>query len=228
MPAYWEPLYTQDQRGDYQKGFTCGVRGKPFYGDKYEFDWMVCFNDACKQVIVRVQKRLIAFQTSEVLSEDEWYAVPRKGQPRTIDPLVPDRYKLPYVKASLILEDAPDMSGVLSRRILQDLLKEYAGRDEYKLEDRIKNFVEDTSFSCSTVKENLHHLREIGNFAAHTKENNLTSETVEIGPDEAAWALDVIDGLFDYFIVGPEKNRQKRTAWEQKRGPQNPPSAKKL
>ena len=45
------------------------------------------------------------------------------------------------------------MSGVLSRRILQDLLKEYAGRDEYKLEDRIDKFIDDAAFSARLLRK---------------------------------------------------------------------------
>jgi uncharacterized protein DUF4145 len=181
---------------------------------------MACFNPACLQVIVRMRKHLIGIASSA--QNEEWLAIPRKKPSRPIDPLVPDRYKLSYVKASLILTDAPDMSGILSRRILQDLLKEYAGRSEYKLEDQINYFINDPNYP-SHIKDNLHHLRDIGNFAAHTKENKLTGAIVEVGVEEAGWALEVIDGLFDYFIVGPEKNRQRRAEWERKRGPQNPP-----
>ncbi len=44
--------------------------------------------------------------------------------------------------------------------------------------------------------------------------------------NDPAWALDVIDGLLDYFIVAPEKNRQRKAAWEKNRGPQSPPPKK--
>ncbi|MGH8012808.1 MAG: DUF4145 domain-containing protein [Candidatus Binataceae bacterium] len=110
------------------------------------------------------------------------------------------------------------MSGILSRRILSDLLRKYAGRAEYKLEDQINKFIDDAAYP-SNVKDNLHYLREIGNFAAHTKANKVTGEIIEVGVEEAEWALDVIDGLFDYFIVGPERNRLRRVKWDQKRGP---------
>ena len=214
MPAHWEPLYTFDERGDQRKGFTCGVHGQPFHSEKYEFDWMACFNDACKQVIVRVQKRLIEFRTKTVLSEEEWYAVPRKGQPRTVDPLVPDRYKLPYIKASLIIGDAPDLSGVASGRILAALLREYAGLHQRYLSKQIEEFIKDTRHP-SRLLENLHYLREIRNFAAHEQADAEGNE-IEIGLAEAEWTLNVIDDLFDYFIVGPEKDRLRRAAFDEK------------
>lgn len=236
IPTYWEPLYTLDRNSNPTEGFT-HCRGaqsfadepfaeEPFAGEKYNFDWTVCFRDECRQVIVRVRKRLTDLRSGDEYQSEEWFAVPRKRAPRPIDPLVPEEFSKPYIRASLILEDAPDMSGVLSRRILQDLLEKYAGRSEYKLEDRIDKFIEDSAHP-SNIKDNLHHLRGIGNFAAHTKSNKETGEIVEVGAEEAEWTLDVIDGLFDYFIVGPEKSRKRRIAWDLRRGPQNPVAKKK-
>ena len=220
MPASWESLYTFAQNGDERKGFTHVVRGQQFQAYKYEFDWMACYNDGCREVIVRVKKRLFDFRSETTLDEEAWYAVPRKRAPRSVDPRIPEEFAKPYIRASLILDDAPDMSGVLSRRILQDLLEKYAGRTEYKLEERIDRFIEDTAHP-SDITDNLHHLREIGNFGAHSKKNKESGEFVEIGLEEAEWTLEVIDGLFDYFIVRPQKNLERREAWNKKRGPVN-------
>jgi hypothetical protein len=223
IPCHWEPLYTLTRNNDTQEGIELRDEdGRPY--EKYDIHWMQCFSDDCAQVIVRVRKTALN-RNLDPLSFEEWLAVPRKRALRPIDPFVPEEFSKPYVRASLILEDAPDMSGVLSRRILQDLLEKYAGRSEYKLEERIDKFIEESA-APSHVKDNLHHLREIGNFAAHTKANKETGEIVEVGSREAEWTLNVIDDLFDYFIVGPEKSRKRRLAWDLKRGPQNPVAKK--
>jgi hypothetical protein len=224
-PCHWQPLYRLNQNGDPQEGIELrdDDDGRPY--QKFDIHWMQCFSDDCRQLIVRVSKAKLDRRNSEPSSIEEWLAVPRKRAPRRIDPFVPEEFSKPYIRASLILEDAPDMSGVLSRRILQGLLKTYAGRSEYKLEEQIDKFIEDSAHP-SNVKDNLHYLREIGNFAAHAKANKETGEIVEIGPQEAEWTLEVIDGLFDYFVVAPEKNRQRRASWELKRGPQNPVAKK--
>lgn len=216
-PSFWEPLYTLDRNGNTKQG----IEWKD--NDSFNIEWMSCISDECDQVIVRI-RRTRHIGSSEPIVED-WFAVPRKRSPRPIDPLVPDKFSKTYVRASLILEDAPDMSGVLSRRILQDLLETYAGRSEYKLEERIDKFIDDPAHP-SNVKDNLHSLREIGNFGAHTKANKETGDIVDIGLGEAEWTLAVIDGLFDYFIIGPERNRSRREEWERKRGPLNPPGKK--
>jgi Domain of unknown function (DUF4145) len=182
--------------------------------------WMICPNSNCKEIIVQIQKHSV--KRSAVLipnfkEEEFWLAVPRKPFPRPIDPLVGDPYRRDYMEASLILDDSPRMSSVLSRRILQDLLEQFAGRTEYKLEDRIDNFIADTKYP-SNIKENLHHLRDIANFAAHKKTDKATGEIIEVDRDEADWTLEVVDGLFDYFIVGPERDKQRRANWDAKRG----------
>jgi hypothetical protein len=224
VPSNWEPLYTLDRNSNPKEGIELrDENGRPY--ERFDIEWITCFREKCGQVIVRVRRAQLDPRNFDLLPGEEWLAVPRKRAPRSIDPLVPEKFSKPYIRASLILEDAPDMSGVLSRRILQDLLEKYASRSEYKLEERIDKFIEDSTHP-SNVKDNLHHLRDIGNFGAHTKANKETGEVVEVGAEEAEWTLDVIDGLFDYFIVGPEKNRERREAWEKKRGPLNQPIRK--
>ncbi len=190
--------------------------------------WMQCHNLSCGRVLVEAEE--LFYDPQERRRHDipeQWFAVPRKPTTRTIDPFVKDPFRRDYIEASLILEDSPRMSAVLSGGILANLLETFAGRSEYKLEDRIDNFLADPAHSSCPVKENLHHLRDIRNFGAHTKTNKLTGDIVEVGSAEAEWTLEVVEGLFDYFIVSPEKNRQRRAAWDQKRGPQNPPAKKK-
>jgi hypothetical protein len=177
--------------------------------------WMQC--PACNEVIVTVRRGYhSAIEQLDLAAAELWFAVPKKPNPRRLDPLVPDPYRRDYLEATLILDDSPRMSSVLSRRILQDLLEQFAGRTEYKLEDRIDNFIADPQYP-STIKDNLHHLRDIANFGAHTKTNKATGEIIEVDRDEAEWTLEVIDGLFDYFIVGPEKSKQRRADWDNKR-----------
>jgi hypothetical protein len=187
-------------------------------GVRVRVSWMIC--PECFQILVLVQR---SFYTPKWESVDkaewqteEWFAVPQKPAPRIIDSLVPEPYKQDYIEASAILDDSPRMSSVLSRRILQDLLQEFAGYDDYKLEDRIDKFIADAKYP-PRLKENLHHLRDMANFSAHTKKDKDTGEIIEVGRDEAEWALDVIDGLFDYFIVSPKKDAERRANWDQRR-----------
>lgn len=187
-------------------------------GVRIRISWMAC--PECFQILVRIrrsfwQPRWDHVDNAEHATE-EWLAVPRKPASRPIDALVPEPYRQDYIEASAILDDSPRMSSVLSRRILQDLLQEFAGYDDYKLEDRINKFIADTKYP-SPLKDNLHHLRDIANFSAHTKKDKATGEIIDVGRDEAEWTLDVIDGLFDYFIVSPKRDAERRANWDQKR-----------
>src|SRR5260370_360466 len=87
--------------------------------------------------------------------------------------------------------------------------------DNHNLAYAIDKVIEDTSYQRA-IRENLHYLREIGGFGAHTQRDQTTGEIIDIGHDEAEWTLDVIDGLFDYFIVGPAKNTERQAGFESK------------
>ena len=54
----------------------------------------------------------------------------------------------------------------------------------------------------------LHHFREVGDFGAHTQEDQEEPETtvIDVDRDEAEWTLDLVDRLFDYFIITPAKD----------------------
>jgi hypothetical protein len=119
-----------------------------------------------------------------------------------------------YREATFIIEDSPRMSSVLSRRILADLLEKYAGLTQYDLAARIDAFIKDTGHP-SRHRENLHYLREIGNFSAHTK-TDTNGSIIEVSAEEAEWTLRVVLGLFDYFIVGPKTDETIRARIDEK------------
>jgi hypothetical protein len=143
-----------------------------------------------------------------------WFAVPKKEGLPTVDTLVTDPLRTDYLEAYTILEDSPKMSSVLSRRILADLLKDYASKDNFSLAARINGFIEDPKHP-SRLKENLHYLREMGDFGAHTQTDG-QQEIIPVTKDEAEWTLKVIADLFDYFIVAPKKDEDMRNAFAMK------------
>lgn len=188
--------------------------------------WLRCYNAECGRIVVRVSHtsydpRSIMIRNLEMVREsegtivEEWLAVPFNTPSRHVDPLVRDPYRGDYLEAAAILDASPRMSAVLSRRILADLLKQYGKLDNHNLSRAIDAFIENTTHP-SIVRENLHHLRELGGVGAHTQTDATTGEIVNVSPEEAEWTLGVLDSLFDYFIVGPEKNRQRRAALDQK------------
>jgi len=177
----------------------------------FKLDWMICLNPECKALIVRVRE-------SEDFQEDNnpktWLAIPEDKQSVPIDDSIPHDFARDCREAWSILDQSPRMSSVLSRKILGDLLKQYAGADQYNLNSRIKAFIDDNR-NPSRLRESLHYLREMGDFSAHTQ-TDVDGKIVEVSREEAEWTLKVIADLFDYFIVGPEKDTRLRAEFDKK------------
>jgi hypothetical protein len=182
--------------------------------------WLKCQN--CFEIVVQITR-------SESGTTKSWIALPKNPGLPFIDPLVTDPFRKDYLEAWTILEDSPRMSAVLSRRLLADLLEKYASLKQFRLEDRVDQFIQDTRHPL-WIRENLHYLREAGNFGAHTQQDKTTvlpvaptaapadPPIIDVGKDEAEWILKGIADLFEYFIVAPQKDKEMRTAIDKKVG----------
>lgn len=58
-------------------------------------------------------------------------------------------------------------------------------------------------------------LREMADFGAHTQTAE-EDEIIGVTRDEAEWTLNVLDGMFEHFIVEPERDRLVRESWDEK------------
>jgi hypothetical protein len=186
---------------DWQTAGMISGTGKDF--TSLSIDWMRCANPECEQTVVRmreVQYRVVNGQPTS--SPTEWIARPRGGI-RPIDPLVPEPLRTDYLEAAAILDLSPRMSAALSRRVLSDLLGRYAQRDEDNLTAKIERFTEDPSHP-PRLRENLQRLPKGGD-----------EEPNSVDHDEAEWMLDLLDRLFDYFIVDPARDEQMRASVNQ-------------
>lgn len=184
--------------------------------------WIKCLE--CNHVLVRfsqTRRQPVRGQPPREgtdLGTETWLVIPRRSTrpvPKEVDEAIPEQAEY-YRQASAILDESPIASAVLSRRVLADLLKKYAGRDEYNLEKQVDKFIEDTS-APPNLRENLHHFREVANFAAHTQEDD-QANIVDVDRDEAEWTLDMLDRLFDYFIVTPARDAAIRAKMDKKIG----------
>ena len=175
--------------------------------------WARCPNEECREILVIVTRELRYY--GNVTDRNQWYAVPKKKAAHPIDAIV---LKLQlgkdFQEASAILDDSPRMSTVLSRRILADLLKRYAALNDYGLAARIDKFIADKQHP-SRLRENLHYLREMGDFGAHTMEDD-QGHIFNVQREEAEWTLKTVIDLFDYFIVAPEKDKALRESVDKK------------
>jgi hypothetical protein len=176
--------------------------------------WLKCQN--CQEIVVRILR-------AESGVTNSWIALPKNANLPAVHPLVTDPFRKDYLEAWTILEDSPRMSAVLSRRLLADLLEKYAGLNQWSLAQRIDAFVADTRHP-QWLRQNLHYVREAGDFGAHKQEDKTLSATtappeptiIEVSKEEAKWTLKNIADLFEYFIVGPEKDKEMRAALDKK------------
>jgi len=202
------------------------------------FAWMVCPNDDCRRLIV---KGMSTRRTHTImhhpepahpesiaspplsLSDDvipyiekmeEWVVLPRRAT-RHIDKLVPEQYADDYRQAAAILDDSPKASAGLSHRILADLLLDYGGYKNFGLSSRIDAFIADRN-NPRPLRENLHYLREIADFGVHTQKEGVTGAIIEVTHEEAEWCLNVLDRLFDCYIVDPKHDEDVRMTFDEK------------
>ncbi|HST26442.1 MAG TPA: DUF4145 domain-containing protein [Gaiellaceae bacterium] len=180
-------------------------------------DHMRCANNDCKEMVIRATESWTTVGGFPRWHSETWVVFPRWADTkRPVDALVSDEFRRDYEEAAAILELSPRMSAVLSRKVLYDLLARYAEIAEYTLKGSIDKFSADERHP-QRIRENLHHLREIGDFSAHTqRDKSDQGQIIEVGKIEAEWTLDLVERLFDYFIVGPEHDRQLREAMDAK------------
>jgi len=214
----WQPLYSlTTHQGEMLASPNQILRSELPTGAgqevRVDLTWARCPNEKCHEILVIVARELLSY--GNVIYENKWFALPKKKAIQPIDSVVLNlQLGKDFQEASAILDDSPRMSAVLSRRILADLLKQYAALNDYGLAARIDKFIADKQHP-SRLRENLHYLREMGDFGAHTMEDD-QGRIVNVERDEAEWTLKVVMDLFDYFIVAPERDKALRDAFDKK------------
>lgn len=130
-------------------------------------------------------------------------------------PEVPEHITEDYTEACLVLPDSPKASAALSRRCLQNTLREAAEVNPSNLSTEIQEVL-DRKTLPSYIADNIDAVRNIGNFAAHPNKSTSTGEILPVEPEEAEWNLDVLEALFDFYYVQPAKIQKKRDALNKK------------
>jgi hypothetical protein len=203
-PDAWEPLWRVNSDKSRTHGTPSGAKGFTYLA----LTWMHCANEECGQLVIR------AHQTTQAPGYEPhtvtWNAYPRAAQ-RPVDPLVPEDLRRDYNEAAAILDISPRMSAVLSRRILAELLRRYTEHKEWSLTAQVDGFRADSAHP-SSIRENLHHLREVADFGAHEQTDKTSDQptVLDTSKEHAEWTLNIVDRLFDYLIVGPERDRKFR------------------
>ena len=122
---------------------------------------------------------------------------------------VPAHINEDYREACLVLPFSPKASAALSRRCLQNLLRDAAKVKPSDLSKEIQEVI-DSGKLPSQLADSIDAIRNIGNFAAHPMKSKSTGEIVDVKSQEAEWNLDVLETLFDFYYVQPVKIAKKR------------------
>ena len=139
-----------------------------------------------------------------------------KSSPRPpAPPEVPAQYAEDYNEACLVFADSPKASAALSRRCMQNILREEEGVKHGNLSTEIDEAISNGNLS-SHVAEQLDAVREIGNLAAHPTKDKNTGQVLEVEPGEADWNLDVLEALFDHYFVRPALLQRRKNAINQR------------
>ncbi len=177
---------------------------------------MNCPNPKCGKKIIDIASGQEGIN-NRYLGKIEWR--------QTVRPFVPNRPPVPqeveiifasdYNEACLILTLSPKASAALSRRCLQNILREKAGVKKGNLANEIQEVIDGKTLP-SHLSESIDAIRNIGNFAAHPLKSTSTGEVVDVEVGEAEWLLDVIEALFDFYFVQPAILKVKREALNKK------------
>jgi hypothetical protein len=128
-----------------------------------------------------------------------------QGAVRPVPKEVPVPFSTDFTEAAAVLPISAKASAAISRRLLQHTLKEKGGATKKDLVDQIDELLP----KLPGHLQDLHAIRQIGNFAAHPSKDKNTGEIVEVEPGEAEWLLDILERMFDFYFVQPEIRRKQ-------------------
>jgi len=182
---------------------------------------MKCPNPACEKFIIDLaignELKNIQKQSMNKLGKIEKrytikpFTSARPPVPKEVDSVFADDYN----EACLTISFSAKASAALSRRCLQNILREKAKVKKGDLSNEIQEVI-DSGTLPSYLSDSIDAVRNIGNFAAHPIKSKSTGEIVPVELGEAEWLLDVLESLFDFYFVQPALIQAKRAALNNK------------
>jgi Domain of unknown function (DUF4145) len=183
---------------------------------KFGYFHIFLYQQACPSCGKYILDVLVNDQSNpERLLVPRFTAFPDVPTIRPIPQDVPEPCKQDFIEAVQTLGISPKASAALSRRIIQALLREQAGTKSKDLRDQIDEVLNAKIFP-SYIADDLHAVRNIGNFAAHEMKDKLSGEILDVEPGEAEWTLDVAAAMLDFYFVEPAKAVKRRTELNEK------------
>lgn len=173
---------------------------------------MRCPNEVCWKPLINIRATTQPKGTAG--SVDEFIALPRWPSEWPVSEDVEEPFRTDFLEAAAILERSANASAALARRIIADVLRAH-GYDQFRLDSQIKAFVEDPA-APTFLKNDLHYLREIGDFGAHTQHSKADGEIIPVSREEAEWSIEVVDRMFQHYFVAPAEAERRRQSMDEK------------
>lgn len=171
----------------------------------------VCPVEECQRPVVRFSR---AFMTKALVIETR-FIYPKTATRTTLSPDVPDALREDYTEACAVLNDSPKASAALSRRCLQQMLRDHTQVKPADLYDEIAQAIVEHKVP-GHLAENLDVVRIVGNLATHPIKSKSTGQIVPVETGEAEWNLEVVESLLDYYFVQVPKNKERRDSLKAK------------
>ena len=134
---------------------------------------------------------------------------PKQVSRTTIPSEVEKEFSDDYNEACLILNDSPKASAALSRRCLQNILRQKSGIKERDLHAEIEKAITSNVFP-GHIADVLDAIRHFGNFGVHPIEDAQTGAIINVEVGEAEWLLDILEELFDFYYVQPKRIQTRK------------------
>lgn len=186
-------------------------------GYKWDIIYCICPNLSCKKLIAVLRKYKSVWTGAGSRKEiiETFFVKPKQAVRGLVPPQVDSKFADDYKEACLVLADSPKASAALSRRCLQNLLREKAEVNPGNLYDEIQEVI-DSNKLPSSIADQLDSVRAIGNFSAHPIKSTKTGEIIPVEPGEAEWNLDVLEELFDFYFVREDRIQKRKEAINEK------------
>ncbi|MGI9533349.1 MAG: DUF4145 domain-containing protein [Thermodesulfobacteriota bacterium] len=175
---------------------------------------------SCDKYILYLQPKWVQPISGPRVSNHGTNALKRMFYPKGTNrpPLSPDvtsKYADDYIESCLVISDSPKASAALSRRCLQNLIREHFSITKNTLADEINELMTNSSLP-SHILDVIDPIREYGNFSAHPTKNISTGEIIDVEPGEAEWLLEILECLFDFCFVVPARNKARKNTLDSK------------
>jgi hypothetical protein len=171
---------------------------------------MNCSNPQCRKAIIHLNRHLPKGDGSKK-EVRRMLIYPKAVARKPLGAGIPSSFLEDYNEAIDVLPISPKASAAISRRCLQNILREAGGFRDRDLAKEIQLAIDSNSLP-SHITESMDAIRNIGNFAAHPLKSTSTGEICNVEPGEAEWSVEVLELLFDFYFIQPELARAKRDA----------------